>query len=532
MKQELKPSLRASTPEGRAWPWATSLAVIACAAGIGAFAALQQGNGRAAPLDVSPPSAVAAVQAEAASPPAFAPRGLPDFTDLVQHTGPAVVSIETSVKARSRGAAQGMPFGGGDPMMEEFFRRFFGEGFGIPMPRAPEGGSRNEDSGRMLPSGSGSGFITSADGIVVTNAHVVQGADEVTVKLTDRREFKAKVLGQDERTDIAVLKIEAKGLPFIRTGDVNSLRVGEWVIAIGAPFGLENTVTAGIVSAKQRDTGQFVRFIQTDVAINPGNSGGPLINMRGEVVGVNSQILSGSGGYMGVSLSIPIDEAMKVAEQLRSTGTVQRGFLGVNVGDVDEAAAEALKLKKGEGAAITRVMPGSPAEQGGLKAGDIVLQFNGHKIEGSRDLQRRASSSKPGDKNSVEVLRSGERRKLSIVTGSEQSLQAAASAASGQGADAAAGSLDIAPLGLKLSPADSATLQALGLRSGLRVDAVSGSAQQAGLQAGDILLELGNVELQNLAQAQAVAAKLPSKGVVGVLYRRGEWVTRTGLRLR
>ena len=513
-----------------AWRYGASLAVMAAAAGLGSFAALQQGVSVAAPTAVS--SAVATAAPGQA--PAPAVRGLPDFADLVQAVGPAVVYIETSVKAPARsarrGGAQMLPFGGfggNDPMMEDFFRRFFGDAFPIPRggQQPEQQGGAEDDKGRLLPRGSGSGFILSADGVVMTNAHVVDGADEVTVKLTDKRQFKAKVLGKDERTDIAVLKIDATGLPFVRTGDVGKLRVGEWVIAIGAPFGLENTVTAGIVSAKQRDTGQFVRFIQTDVAVNPGNSGGPLINMRGEVVGVNSQILSGSGGYMGVSLSIPIDEAMKVANQLRATGSVQRGFLGVNIGDVDEAAAEALQLGKGQGAAITRVLPKSPADKAGLLAGDIVLQFNGEKIEGSRDLQRRTSATKPGDKSSLTILRSGKQLSVTVVTGGEKEIEKLSKA------EEQSKSVDLKTLGLQLSAIDAAQLQSMGLRSGLKVEAATGAAARAGLQAGDILLELANTPVQSVAQVQALASTLPKTGVVSLLYRRGDWTMRSGLRL-
>ena len=518
----------AGTPSPQtAWRYGASLAVMAAAAGLGSFAALQQGVSIAAPTA----TATAVAPAAAAAPAALSVRGLPDFADLVQAAGPAVVYIETSVKAPSRSARRGQqaaPFGGGnDPMMDEFFRRFFGDAFpAMPRGAQPEADTApNAGSGRMLPQGSGSGFILSTDGVVMTNAHVVDGADEVTVKLTDKRQFKAKVLGKDERTDIAVLKIDAQGLPALRTGDVNKLRVGEWVIAIGAPFGLENTVTAGIVSAKQRDTGQFVRFIQTDVAVNPGNSGGPLINMRGEVVGVNSQILSGSGGYMGVSLSIPIDEAMKVAEQLRATGSVQRGFLGVNIGDVDDAAAEALKLPKGEGAAITRVLPKSPADKAGLQAGDIVLKFNGEKIEGSRDLQRRASATKPGEKNNLTILRSGKTLGITITTGSEKDIERLSKA------DERSKTTELMRLGLKLSALDAGQLRELSVPGGVKVDAATGAAAAAGLQAGDILLELANTPVQSLAQVQALAATLPAKSMVSVLYRRGNWTMRSGMRV-
>jgi serine protease Do len=517
------PAHPASSPQ-TAWRYGASLAVMAAAAGLGSFAALQQG------VSVAAPTAVATAAAAVAQPAPIAVRGLPDFADLVQMAGPAVVSIETAVKTprhRARRGQQNQPFGSGDPMMEEFFRRFFGNTFPQPPdePGAESPPSAAEADGRLQASGSGSGFILSADGVVMTNAHVVDGADEVTVKLTDKRQFKAKVLGKDERSDIAVLKIDAQNLPFVRTGDVGKLRVGEWVIAIGAPFGLENTVTAGIVSAKQRDTGQFVRFIQTDVAVNPGNSGGPLINMRGEVVGVNSQILSGSGGYMGVSLSIPIDEAMKVASQLRATGSVQRGFLGVNIGDVDDAAAEALKLGKGEGAAITRVLPKSPADKAGLQAGDIVLKFNGDKIEGSRDLQRRTSATKPGDHSNLTILRSGKTLNIAVTTGSEKDLERLSKA------EEHSKTAEVPSLGLKLSTLDAAQLRSLGLNTGLKVDAATGLAARAGLQAGDILLELANTPVQSVAQIQALAATLPPKSMVSVLYRRGDWTMRSGMRV-
>lgn len=509
-----------STSAPSAARYAASALLVAAAAGIGSFAALHQGVGHATPVPTTPEAQPASATAIPAASP-MAPQGLPDFTGLVRQTGPAVVYIETAVKVRQNQGRGASPFGSGDPLMEEFFRRFFGDSFNLPQSPAPQADSRSKDNSRLHPRGSGSGFIASADGIVMTNAHVVEGADEVTVKLTDQREFKAKVLGKDERSDVAVLKIDAQGLPYLQTGDVGQLHVGEWVIAIGAPFGLENTVTAGIVSAKQRDTGQFVRFIQTDVAINPGNSGGPLINMQGQVVGINSQILSGSGGYMGVSLSIPIDEAMRVAEQIRTTGSVQRGFLGVNISDVDAAAAESLKLGKNEGAAITRVLPSSPAEKSGLQAGDIVLSFNGKKVEGSRDLQRLTGATKPGDKSQLVVLRSGQRLTLQVTTGSEQDMEKASQASNSS----------IEKLGLQVTALDANALKQHGLRGGVLIQAADGPAAQAGLQAGDVLLELGNAAVQNPEQLQALAARLPTKGLVSVLYRRGDWTMRSGIRL-
>src|SRR6478735_6435112 len=277
-------------------------------------------------------------------------RALPDFTDLVEQVGPSVVNIRTLERARSSAA---MP-PGMDEEMQEFFRRFFGQ----PMPGVPRQAprpNRPQPEEEQQPRGVGSGFILTADGFVMTNAHVVDGAEEVLVTLPDKREFKAKIVGFDKRTDVAVVKIEATGLPAVKVGDVNRLKVGEWVMAIGSPFGLENTVTAGIVSAKQRDTGDYLPFIQTDVAINPGNSGGPLINMRGEVVGINSQIYSRSGGFMGISFSIPIDEAARVSDQLRSSGKVIRGRIGVQIDQVTKPAAQSIGLRKAQGALVRSV---------------------------------------------------------------------------------------------------------------------------------------------------------------------------------
>jgi len=269
--------------------------------------------------------------------------------------------------------------------MLEFFRRF-----GIPLPGQPQNPRRapQQPDGEPQQRGVGSGFILNADGYVMTNAHVVEGADEVFVTLTDKREFKAKIIGSDKRTDVALVKIDASGLPSVRIGDVGRLKVGEWVIAIGSPFGLENTVTAGIVSAKARDTGDFLPFIQTDVAINPGNSGGPLINMRGEVVGINSQIYSRSGGFMGISFAIPIDEASRVSDQLRSSGRVIRGRIGVQIDQVTKEVAESIGLGKSSGALVRSVESGGPADKAGVEAGDIITKFDGRAIDKAGDLPR------------------------------------------------------------------------------------------------------------------------------------------------
>ena len=311
---------------------------------------------------------------------------LPDFTELVEAVGPAVVNIRTLERARSS-ASGGVEI---DPNIEEFFRRF-----GIPLPGRPD----PRDPRR----GVGSGFILSADGFVMTNAHVVEGADEVIVTLTDKRELKARIVGSDKRTDVAVVKIEATGLPFVRIGDVSRLKVGEWVVAIGSPFGLENTVTAGIVSAKQRDTGDYLPFIQTDVAINPGNSGGPLLNLRGEVVGINSQIYSRSGGFMGISFAIPIDEAIRISDQLRTTGRVVRGRIGVQIGPVSKEVAESIGLGAPRGALVQSVEKDGPADKGGVEAGDIIVKVDGKAVEKSGDLPRLIGGTKPGSKSVQQV---------------------------------------------------------------------------------------------------------------------------------
>ena len=325
-------------------------------------------------------------------------QSLPDFTELVERVGPAVVNIRTS--ERGRQAAAG---GGGaevDPNVEEFFRRF-----GIPLPGGP-GQRRGPRGGDEEPQqrGVGSGFILSADGFVMTNAHVVDGADEVVVTLTDKREFKARIVGADRRTDVAVVKLEATGLPFVKMGDSDKLKVGEWVVAIGSPFGLDNTVTAGIVSAKGRDTGDYLPFIQTDVAINPGNSGGPLLNMKGEVVGINSQIFSRSGGYMGIAFAIPIADALRVSEQLRTNGRVIRGRIGVQIAPVTKEVAESIGLGKPAGALVQNAEAGGPADKAGIEAGDIITKVDGKVVEKSGDLPRLIGNTKPGTKTTLHGL--------------------------------------------------------------------------------------------------------------------------------
>jgi serine protease Do len=436
---------------------------------------------------------------------------LPDFTELVERVGPSVVNIRTLERGGRGGGGQG---GGGlDPNMEEFFRRF-----GIPLPGGRGGPRGNDDEPQQR--GVGSGFILSADGVVMTNAHVVDGADEVLVTLTDKREFKAKILGFDKRTDVAVVKIEATGLPAVKLGDVSRLKVGEWVMAIGSPFGLENSVTAGIVSAKARDTGDYLPFIQTDVAINPGNSGGPLINMRGEVVGINSQIYSRSGGFMGISFAIPIDEASRVAEQLRTGGRVIRGRIGVTIAPVTKEVAESIGLGKPTGALVRGAEAGGPAEKAGIEAGDIITKVDGKPVEKSGDLPRIIGSAKPGNKAVLQVFRRGGYRDVT-VTVAEFESDPPTRVASTDGSSAPAGKT---ALGLTVSELTEAQKRELKIRGGVKVDAADGAAARAGLREGDIVLALDNTEVSDVKQFLAIAAKAEKSRAVSVMVRRGEWV--------
>jgi serine protease Do len=438
-------------------------------------------------------------------------QSLPDFTELVERVGPSVVNIRTTERGRS--AAGGAE---ADPSMEEFFRRF-----GIPMPGRPgqRPGPRGEDEPQQR--GVGSGFILSADGFIMTNAHVVDGADEVLVTLTDKREFKARIIGADKRTDVAVVKIEASGLPFVRIGDVNRLKVGEWVMAIGSPFGLENSVTAGIVSAKQRDTGDYLPFIQTDVAINPGNSGGPLLNLRGEVVGINSQIYSRSGGFMGISFAIPIDEAMRVSDQLRTNGRVIRGRIGVQIAPVTKEVAEAIGLGKPAGALVQSVETGGPADKAGVEAGDIITRVDGKVVEKSGDLPRIVGGTRPGSKATLQIFRRGSTKELSVTVGEfEPDRPTRRAQAEPGGGNAPVKSA----LGVTASDLTDAQKRDLKLKGGVRVDAVDGAAARAGLREGDVILSVDNTEITDLRQFAAVAAKVEKSRAVSVLVRRGEWV--------
>ena len=450
-------------------------------------------------------------------------KGLPDFTELVEQVGPSVVNIRTLEKVSSREAQAGSP----DEEMQELFRRFFG--VPMPAPNAPRQQRPNRpEPEQERPRGVGSGFVLSADGFIMTNAHVVDGADQVMVTLPDKREFKARIVGADKRTDVAVVKIEATGLPAVKIGDVSRLKVGEWVMAIGSPFGLDNSVTAGIVSAKQRDTGDYLPFIQTDVAINPGNSGGPLINMRGEVVGINSQIYSRSGGFMGISFAIPIDEAIRVSEQLRATGRVQRGRLGVQIDQVSKEVAESLGLSKPQGALVRGVEQGSPAEKAGLEPGDIILRFDGKLIEKSADLPRQVGNTKPGTVSKLQIWRRGSSKELSITVGEFEPEKPAKKAAAP--AEKPATSQAAKFLGLTLSDLTDAQKKELKLRGGVRVDAAAEAAARAGIQEGDVILALANTETPTVQVLEGLVSKLDRTKPVSVLVRRGEWAQYTVIR--
>ncbi|MEF7614705.1 DegQ family serine endoprotease [Aquincola sp. MAHUQ-54] len=444
-------------------------------------------------------------------------RELPDFTELAERMSPTVVNIRTT--ERVRGAQGG---GEVDEQMREFFRRF-----GIPLPNTPRRNAPPGTEEESMPQqrGVGSGFILSGDGYVMTNAHVVEGADEVIVTLTDQREFKAKIIGADRRTDVAVVKIDGNGFPSVKVGDTNKLKVGEWVVAIGSPFGLENTVTAGIVSAKQRDTGDYLPLIQTDVAINPGNSGGPLLNLRGEVVGINSQIYSRSGMFAGISFAIPIDEAMRVADQLRTVGRVVRGRIGVTIAPVTKDVAESIGLGKPAGALVQGVEEGGPAQKAGVEAGDIITKVDGRAVDKSGDLPRIIGNTKPGARTTLQVFRRGSTRDLVVTVAELEADQARRVSRAEPPASAPK-----TAIGLTVSDLTEAQRRELKVRGGVRVDLAEGAAARAGLREGDVILSIDNIEVTDARQFGAVVAKLDKSKSVSVMVRRGEWTNYVVIR--
>jgi len=451
-------------------------------------------------------------------------RALPDFTDLVEKQGPAVVNVSTTQVVRSNGrGAQPFPFDEDDPMYD-FFRRFAPRQPGIPgFPGAP----RDFES-RSL----GSGFIVSADGYILTNAHVIDSADEILVRLTDKREFKARVIGADKRTDVALIKIEANGLPTVRLGDPNALKVGEWVLAIGSPFGFENSVTAGIVSAKGRSLPQenFVPFIQTDVAINPGNSGGPLFNLKGEVVGINSQIYSRSGGFMGISFAIPIDVAMEVQGQLKATGKVSRGRIGVVIQELTRELADSFGLSKAQGAVVNAVEKGGPAEKAGIEPGDVILKFDGKAVGNSSDLPRVVGATRPGSKVLVQVWRKGALKDFSLVVGEIPDEKAVAKNARG----ARSGEQAANRLGLVVSELSAEQRRELNVSSGLLVEDIRANAARADLRPGDIILALiargVSTDIRSVEQFNKLLAQFDKSANITLLVRRGEMQTFVTIR--
>ncbi|MDR2924411.1 MAG: DegQ family serine endoprotease [Azoarcus sp.] len=431
--------------------------------------------------------------------------GLPDFASLVEKVGSAVVNI--SVDQTIQAEEEGNPFAG-DPFFD-FLRRF-----GVPTPGFPHPGHPNGGAPRVR-QGIGSGFIVSSDGYVLTNAHVVgDNKAEVTVKLSDKREFKAKVIGIDRRTDVAVIKIEAKNLPVVAIGNPESTRVGEWVAAIGSPFGFEHSVTAGIISAKARrlPDENYVPFIQTDVAINPGNSGGPLFDLNGRVIGINSQIYSRSGGFMGISFAIPIDVAMKVRDQLVQHGRVQRGRLGVYIQSMSPELAPSFGLDAPRGALVAQVEPDSSAARAGVKPGDIVLKVDGKDVDESNELPRLVGDRLPGSKIKLEIWRDGKRREVTAVLDElpqEETEQGSASQEKN--------SYDKLGLGLRsLNPREAAQL---GVAGGLVVEAVSGQAARAGLRGGDVILSLNNQPVASAAQFRQMVEKAGKR--FALLIQRG-----------
>jgi serine protease Do len=434
---------------------------------------------------------------------------LPDFTELVEKQGAAVVNISSTYTAHETQAA---PDAKGDPF-QDFFNHF-----GQPGQQSPLG--RESQS-------LGSGFIISPDGYILTNAHVVNSADGVTVRLTDKREFKARVVGADKRTDVALLKIDATGLPKITQGDPNALKVGEWVLAIGSPFGFDNSVTAGIVSAKGRSLPQenYVPFIQTDAAINPGNSGGPLFNMKGEVIGINSQIYSRSGGFMGLSFAIPIDVAMDVSNQLRASGKVTRGRIGVSIQEVTRELADSFGMGRVSGALVSNVEKGGAADKAGIQVSDVILKFDGKAVTSSTDLPRIVAATRPGTRVNVQLWRRGEGREVSLVVAEMPDDKQVA-----QGGGSPQASESVNRLGLALSEMSAEQKNQLQVKGGLLVQDAKGTAARE-LQRGDVVLAIGNDEITSLEQFNDALKHIPKGRNVALLVRRDDVISYIALKL-
>ena len=438
---------------------------------------------------------------------------LPDFTELAEKQSPVVVNISSIQKNRANLMMQGSPE---DEQMQEFFKRF-----GIPVPPGmpPQNGRGQQATPEKQVYATGSGFIVTPDGYILTNAHVVKDADEVMVKLNDKREFKAKVIGIDLRTDVAVLKVNATNLPKVNIGNPDTIKVGEWVAAIGAPFGLENTMTVGIVSAKGRALPQenFVPFIQTDVAINPGNSGGPLFNLKGEVIGINSQIYSRTGGYMGLSFAIPINVAMDVMNQLKANGKVIRGWLGIAIQEVTKELSESFGMKNTNGALVAGIEKGAPADKGGLLPGDVIIKFDGKVIESSSDLPKAVGNTKPGKTVVAEVFRKGSVKTLNLTVGEMPSDQAEVIASNKTPEKA-----EVNRLGLVLKEAPPLQRKKMNGKKGLLVVDAQGSAAAAGIRRGDIVLALNNSEVESADAFAKEVSTIPNGKTVALLILRND----------
>ncbi len=445
--------------------------------------------------------------------------GLPDFTRLVEQVAPAVVNVEAQISGGPRNSAQVID----EEDIPEIFRRFFGPGFpGMPgMPDDPRGRPR----GTSL----GTGFIISADGYVLTNHHVIDGADEVTVKLSDRRELTAKIVGSDPQTDVALLKVAANNLPTLRIGDSDALKAGQWVVAIGSPFGLDHSVTAGVVSAVGRshpfDSSQrYVPFIQTDVAINRGNSGGPLLDTRGQVVGINSQIFSNSGGYMGVSFAIPIDTAMGVVNQLKKNGKVERGMIGVTLQELTADAARGFNLPDSRGALVNEVSPGSPAEKAGIRPGDVIRSVNGRQVNEWNELPPIIGAMSPGTRVTLEIMRDGREREVTVTLAPLDETAAGGTPrfdeprSRDDGASASSN-----PLGIIGQDLDAQDRRQLGLEKdeGVGVARVQGlAAREAGIRPGDVILAVGRTNVASVAELNRALADVDAGDTVMLLVRR------------
>ncbi len=436
--------------------------------------------------------------------PIVAANNLPDLTGLVEQVAPAVVNIRTVEKVQVRRGVSDF---------DDYFFRFFG----MPVPGMQQ--RQQQKPEEQIRQGMGSGFIISADGYILTNHHVINGADEVFVRLTDKREFTAKVIGSDKRTDVALLKIKGNNLPVLKTGHSANLKAGQWVLAIGSPFKLDNTVTAGIISATSRDTGDYLPLIQTDVAVNPGNSGGPLINMEGEAIGINSQIFSRSGGYMGISFAVPIDEALQVADQLKKSGKITRGQIGIQISEMNEEASKAMGLSGDKGVLVAHVEKGSPAEKAGIEAGDVILKYNGHKIEKISELPRLVGETPVGSSAPITVWRKGTTYNRfvipKIMESGQKSSQPSVSKASDRSEKI---------LGLSVDELTADQKRVLGIKQGVVITSVKNQAQVVGLRKGDVIIRMNNVDVTGVAAFQQAVSGLDKKKMVLLMVLRNGMV--------